>query len=431
MPSTSAIASGHTLEVLDHGVRLITAPLGERNSVSVALMFKIGSRYEPERIAGVSHFVEHMLFKGSDSYPAAKDVAEAIEGVGGVLNAATDKEVTIYWAKVAHDKLGLAVDVLCDILQRPLLDPQEADKERDVIIEELRMYLDSPGDHVHSIFEEMLWEGHPLGIDIAGTEASVRGIKTADMRSHLDTYYLGPSLVVAVSGHVDHDQVRSFLEPRLAAWPNSPAPGFAPSSPPASAPQVRLARKETEQAHVVLGTRCVSYQHPDRFAIDLMNTVLGEGMSSRLFLEMRERRGLCYDVQSWVGKLADTGSAGIYIAMEPKRAEDAISAAMEELHRICEEPVAEAELTKAREYYKGRLLLHLEGTNSLATWLGGQELLTDRILEVEEIVTAIDAVTADDVRRVARATYAEQALQMAVVGPFDSEEKLLPLIRWS
>jgi predicted Zn-dependent peptidase len=192
-----------------------------------------------------------------------------------------------------------------------------------------------------------------------------------------------------------------------------------------------LAHKDTEQAHVVLGTRCISYNHPDRFTIDLMNTVLGEGMSSRLFLELRERRGLCYDVHSWAGKLADTGSAGVYIGMDPGRAPDAISAAMEELHRICEELVPESELTKAREYSKGRLLLQLEGTNSLASWLGGQELLTDRILEVEEIVSAIDAVTAEDVRRIARQTYAEQALQMAVVGPFESEDSFLPLISWS
>jgi predicted Zn-dependent peptidase len=430
MSSSSVKASGHTLEVLDHGVRLITAPLGERNSVSLAAMFRVGSRYEPLELAGASHFIEHMLFKGSEGYPSAKAVAEAIEGVGGLLNAATDKELTMYWAKVSHDKLPLAVDVLCDILQRPLLDPAELDKEREVIIEELRMYQDSPADHVHSVFEQMLWENHPLGVDVAGTEASLRAMTVSRLRAHLESHYLAPGLVLAVAGHVDHDQVIELLAPRIG-WREAPLPRFVPSSPPPAEPRVRIVRRDTEQANIVFGTHCVSYNHPDRFTIDLMNTVLGEGMSSRLFLEVRERQGLCYDVHSWAGKLADTGSAGVYIGTDPGRAPAAVAAVMDELRRICEEPVGDAELTKAREYYKGRLLLHLEGTNSLATWLGGQLLLTDRILEVEDIVAAIETVTAEDVMRIARQTYAEQALQMAVVGPLDEEDPLLERLRWN
>jgi predicted Zn-dependent peptidase len=323
MSSSSVKASGHTLEVLEHGVRLITAPLGERNSVSLAAMFRVGSRYEPLELAGASHFIEHMLFKGSEGYPSAKAVAEAIEGVGGLLNAATDKELTMYWAKVSHDKLPLAVDVLCDILQRPLLDPAELDKEREVIIEELRMYQDSPGDHVHSVFEQMLWENHPLGVDVAGTEASLRAMTVGRLRAHLESHYLAPGLVLAVAGHVDHGQVIELLAPRIG-WREAPLPAFVPSSPPPAEPRVRIVRRDTEQANIVFGTHCVSYNHPDRFTIDLMNTVLGEGMSSRLFLEVRERQGLCYDVHSWAGKLADTGSAGVYIGTDPGRAPAAV-----------------------------------------------------------------------------------------------------------
>src|SRR5258708_20631918 len=285
MTSNSATASRNTLEVLDRGVRLITAPLGERNSTSLALMFRVGSRDEPAGLAGVSHFIEHMLVKGSERYPTAKDVAEAIEGVGGVLNAATDKEVTMFWAKVAHDKLPLAIDVLCDMVQRPIIAPEEVDKERDVIIEELRMYLDSPSDLVHQVFEEILWEGHPLGTEIAGTEESLRQISADDMRRHLDAYYRGGGLVIAVGGHVDHAEVVDLLTPRLSSWSPGSGPGFQASSPAPGAPRVRLAGKETEQAHIVLGPRCVSYSPPDRFPLDLMNTILGEGMSSRLFLE--------------------------------------------------------------------------------------------------------------------------------------------------
>src|SRR5258708_6942073 len=203
MPSSVNSLAAYSMEVLDGGVRLITAPLGQRNSASVALMFKIGSRYEPERIAGVSHFVEHMVFKGSRRYPTSKAVAEAIEGVGGELNAATDKETTVFWARVPGDKLATAVDVLTDIIQDPILDPEEVEKERDVILEELRMYLDSPGDHVHTLFEEELWPAHPLGIDIAGTEDSVRAITAGDMRSPPAAHSFGRRLVMAVPAHAD------------------------------------------------------------------------------------------------------------------------------------------------------------------------------------------------------------------------------------
>jgi predicted Zn-dependent peptidase len=430
MASRTDIASGHTLEVLDHGVRLITAPLGQRNSASVALMFKIGSRYEPERIAGVSHFVEHMVFKGSRRYPTSKDVAEAIEGVGGELNAATDKETTVYWARVPGDRLSNAIDVLSDIIQNPVLDPAEVEKERDVILEELRMYLDSPADHVHTLFEEELWPHHPLGVDIAGTEESVRAITAEDMRRHLDNNYLGTELVIAVAGNVEHEATVEMLRPGLEGWGDGTAREYVGATPLPSGTTVRLLTKPTEQAHVVLGTRCISYHHPDRFALDLANCVLGEGMSCRLFLEIRERLGLCYDIHSWAGRLADTGSAGIYLGTEPGRAQAAVEATMAELHRICEQPVGAAELTKAREYLKGRLLLRLEGTGSLATWLGGQELLTGQILQPAEIIDRLDAITPDDIMRVAADTYARQPLRMAVIAPMEDEAPLARAITW-
>jgi predicted Zn-dependent peptidase len=431
MLSRTNTASAYTLEALDHGVRLITAPLGQRNSASVALMFKIGSRYEPEPIAGVSHFVEHMVFKGSRRYPTAKAVAEAIEGVGGELNAATDKETTVYWARVPGDKLANAIEVLTDIVQNPILDPEEVEKERDVILEELRMYLDSPGDHVHTVFEEELWPHHPLGIDIAGTEESVRAIGVDDIRRHLQENYLGSDLVVAVAGNVDHAAAIEMLQPTLAAWPEGRLAEFVPAEPLAVGSTVRLLTKPTEQAHVVFGTRCVDYHHPDRFALDLMNCVLGEGMSCRLFLEVRENLGLCYDIHSWTGRLADTGSAGVYLGTEPRRAQDAVEATMAQIHRICEEPVGKDELTKAREYLKGRLLLRLEGTGSLATWLGGQELLTGRILEPDEIIEKLDAITPDDIMRVASDTYARQPLRMAAIAPIEDSVGLQRAISWS
>jgi predicted Zn-dependent peptidase len=398
--------------------------------VSIALMFKVGSRYETSDVAGVSHFVEHMLFKGSERFPTAMAVAEAIEGIGGDLNAATDKELTMYWARVAGDQLGRAIEVLTDIVQRPNLESSEAEKEREVILEELRMYLDSPADHVHTLFEEILWPDHPLGVDVAGTPDSVAAIGVEQMRRHLDRHYLASDLVVAVAGNVDHKQVRRQLEPALADLRSGEAPSYPPASP-LGAGTVRLLTRPTEQAHLVLGTRCVSYMDPDRYAVDLMTTILGSGMSSRLFQEIRERLGLCYDIHGFSGRLADSGTAGAYIGTEPAKVEAALRALMVELHRICEQPVGDDELSRAREYIKGRLLLRLEGTGALATYLGEQHILTGRILEPGELIDRIDAVSIDDIRRVAHQTFAEQPLLLAAIGPMEDKRALADLIQWS
>ncbi|GAC1332386.1 MAG: pitrilysin family protein [Candidatus Dormibacteria bacterium] len=430
MPSSEMVASGHTLEVLDSGARLITAPMPARQSVSVALMFGVGSRHETPEMAGISHFLEHMVFKGSDLYPGSKEVAEAIEGIGGELNAATDKEATMFWARVPGDRLNEAVSVLCDMLLNPLMKEEEVDREREVIIEELRMYRDSPGDHVHTVFEEMIWPNHPLGVDIAGTEENLPDVTGTRMREYLRDHYNAKNLVAVIAGNVDHDAAIKAVEPFMAGWRGGQRSTFAAAVPLAGGTNVQLISRPTEQVNIVLGTRCIDYFHPDRYALDVMNTVLGEGMSSRLFLEVRERHGLCYDVHSWAGKMADTGSAGVYIGTDPSRAEEALKAVMDQLHRIAEETVGPGELEKARAYLKGRMVLRLESTGAVSTWLGGQELLTNKIIPMEETLAGLDAVTAEDVTRLARETFATQPIQLAAIGPIKDEARLAELINW-
>ncbi|MDP9325933.1 MAG: insulinase family protein [Candidatus Dormibacteraeota bacterium] len=422
-------ATGHTLEVLSGGARLVTAPLRERNSVSIAFMFKVGSRYEAPEVAGVSHFVEHMVFKGSEHFPTAMAVAESIEGIGGDLNAATDKELTMYWARVAGDQLEKAVDVITDIVQRPRFELEEAEKERDVILEELRMYLDSPADHVHTLFEEILWPDHQLGIDVAGTPDSVSRITVEAMREHMRRHYLASDLLIAVAGNVDHAHVHDYLNEKLEL-PSEEAPSFEPASPLTQG-AVNILDRPTEQAHLVVGTRSISYTHPDRYAVDLMTTILGGGMSSRLFQEIRERLGLAYDIHSFSARLADSGAAGAYIGTEPAKAADALGKVMAEIRKMCDEPVDEEELTRAKNYVKGRLLLRLESTGAMAAYLGEQHILTGEILEPAELIDQIDAVTADDVRRVAHLTYAEQPLVLAAIGPIKDPRALTDLIEWS
>jgi predicted Zn-dependent peptidase len=419
----SGADGAYRLTRLPSGARIITAPMRERASVAVAVMFAVGSRYEDERTAGLAHFIEHMVFKGSRRYPTAKAISEAIEGVGGVLNAATDKEATLFWAKVPAARFPLAADVLCDMVFRAGLDAAELAKERLVVIEELRMYMDNPQDYVHTLFDEVMWPDHPLGRDTAGSEETVRGFEREDCLRYLGEHYRADNVVISVAGAVEHDQACELLAPIVAAWGSGPAVE-APPAPPvlASSPRLRLLNKRTEQANVVLGTPGISYLDEDRFAADMLNAVLGEGMSSRLFLHLREDRGLAYDVHSFTIKHHDTGALGVYLGCEPKRATQAMEAAIAELHQLASSAVGPEELAKAREYSKGRLLLQLEGTSSLCNYLGQQELLTGEILLPDEVVRRIDSVTAEDIMRVAQRLLGG-GLRAAVIGPFRAPER--------
>ncbi len=418
----------YRLSTLPTGARVVSTELADRPSVTMAIMFKVGSRYESDKEAGISHFLEHMFFKGSARYGGAKEIAEAIEGVGGVLNAATDKELTMYWARVPKTKAKLAIDVLGDMLFEPLLDSAELEKERLVVLEELRMYQDSPQEYVHSLFEQISWPDHPLGRDVGGTEASVRALSRDDLLRYLEEHYLLRNLVVTIAGPVTHDEAIALVQPYLKVRGNGAAPpSFLPSVGNGLKPSVLMKSKKTEQAHVCVGVHAPSYMDRDRHVIDILNCVLGEGMSSRLFLEVREKLGLAYDVHSYVNKMFDTGVLGVYAGTEPRQAARAVGAIVGQLRRLCKEPVQSPELTKAKEFYKGRLLLQMESTNSVATWYGGQEALTGRIEGVDENMAEIDAVTADDLMRIANELFS-QALQLAVIGPFRSDAPFLKQI---
>jgi predicted Zn-dependent peptidase len=384
-------------------------------------MLGVGSRFEDDRIGGVSHFIEHLFFKGTRRRPSAKEIAEAIEGVGGVINASTDKEVTVYWTRVPADRVDLAADVLFDIVSNSQFAPNDVERERMVILEELKMYLDQPQDYVHSLFERIMWPDHPLGRDIIGTVESVSSTSRDDLLDYLQSHYRLPNLVMAISGAVQPDQALQLIESRLTL-PEAPngSGEFVPAPGPLTEPVVLLHRKDTEQAHICLGTRALSYLDPDRYALDLLNTILGEGMSSRLFLEIREKRGLAYDVHSFSSKHSDAGYFAVYMGVDPGKAEEAVNAVMAELRRVASEKVPEAELVKAKEFTKGRLRLGLEGTNSLATWLCQQELLTGKVKTVEEVVQLFEAVTLEELQRVAQRVLS-QPVQLAVIGPFPSD----------
>ena len=412
--------SPHRVHALPGGARLVIEPMPERHSTSVVLMFAGGSRLEDDRLAGVSHFIEHLFFKGTRRRPSSKEIADAIEGVGGFINASTDKELTAYWARVTSEHMGLGLDVLFDIVANSKLDEADIERERMVILEELRMYRDQPQDYVQNLFEELVWPGHALGRDIAGTEESVSRLTRDDVLEYADAHYRLPNLVVGVAGSLQEtDSVRSVTAAlALPADLNGVGPATPP--PPLADPHVQVRHVKTEQAHICLGARALSYMHPDRYALDLLNTVLGEGMSSRLFLNIRERLGLAYDVHSFTQKHRDTGYLGVYIGVDPGKAVDAVNAAMAELRAMGEREVAPDELVRAKEFTKGRLRLELETTNGVAFWLTYQELLLGQIKTVEEELALVEAVTAADVKRVAEDVLAGPT-QMAVIGPFNRD----------
>ncbi|TMD31748.1 MAG: insulinase family protein [Chloroflexi bacterium] len=407
----------HRVHGLAAGATLVTAAMPERLSASLVLAFGGGSRLEDERHAGVSHFIEHLFFKGTHKRPTSKEIADAIEGVGGFINASTDKELTAYWTRVPAEHVELGLDVMLDIVSNSKLTPADIERERMVILEELRMYQDQPQDFVQNLFEEIMWPNHPLGRDIAGTEESVVRLTRDDIIEYANAHYRLPNLVMGVAGAVDEMRMLDLVRSGLTL-PPEPDGQLAPMRPePLTGPRVLMRRRRTEQAHICLGVRAISYLHPDRFTIDLLNTVLGEGMSSRLFLNIRERLGLAYDVHSFTQKHRDTGLLGVYLGVDPKNAVSAVSAVIAEMQNLCDHDLADEELNRAKEFTKGRLRLELESTNGVSFWLAYQQLLIGSIKTIEEEVAIVDAITAADVRRVANEVL-RGPIQMAVIGPF-------------
>ena len=414
---------------LPNGLRLLTAPMPHTHSVSIGIYVGAGSRYERQEEAGLSHFVEHLCFKGSHKRPTAKDIAEAIDGVGGLRNGGTDRELTVYYCKVAAPHFGLALDVLVDMVRAPRFDPEEMEKERRVILEELAMIGDTPSQLVDLLLDEALWPDQPLGWDVAGTEQSVKAITREMALDYLCRQYVPNNMVVAIAGNVDPRQVEEQV---AAFWSDHPA-GSPSSWFPATEPRHVGARcalryKKTEQSHLCLAVRGLPLDHPDRHALALLSVILGEGMSSRLFMELREKQGLVYDVHSYVSHFLDTGAFTVYAGVDPPKTVAALRVILEELVRLRDGVQAE-ELVKAKEMSKGRLLLRLEDSRSVAGWLGGQELLLGEVRTPEEVIELVEAVTEEDLRRVAQKLLVTDQLHMALVGPFRSDKRFAPLLR--
>ena len=414
--------------VLDNGLRIVTSSMPHTKAVSVLLLVGAGSRYERVEEMGISHFLEHMLFKGTTRRPLPQQISEAIEGVGGVLNASTDREMTVYWCKTPQQHFPAAVDLLVDMVRESLFRSDDLEKERDVVVEELAMTNDFPTDRVGVILDELIWPDQPMGRDVGGTKESVEGITRDMMLDYLGRQYVPANVVASVAGGVAHDEVVELVNGRLGSWRGAAHSPWFPVENGQKEPRVALEHRQLEQAHLSLGLEAYSAHHPDRYALDLLSIILGEGMSSRLFVALREEQGLSYDIASGVQHLLDTGAFIVSAGVDPSKLEQAMRSIMEELAKA-KRGASPEELAKAKEVAKGRMLLGLEDSRRVASFIGSQELLLDWILTPDEVLERVDAVAVDDIHRVANDVLVESALNLAVVGPVDNEDALRELLR--
>lgn len=404
---------------LQNGLRLLTAHMPGMRSASIAFFFTVGSRYEPKPIAGISHFIEHMLFKGSRHYPTARLISEAIEGVGGVFNGSTGKEITSYTARVPGNQLPIVMDVMADMIRYSLFDPIETEKERAVIIEELSATRDDPQEWVNLLADEVMWPNLPLGRDDAGFIETVAQIQRPQLLEYLEQHYRPNSLVISVAGNIDHQQVIQQTRRLFNDWEPGTHPQWQESLPPRETLPVAMIKKDTEQTNICLATLGAAYSSAEYYPILLINAILGDGMSSRLFQTIREEQGLAYDIGSYFNSYAETGNLVISAGVDPSQTEPAIQAIIGELNQLRETSVPTDELQRIKAYVCGGMQLGLEGTQQVASWLGGQESLRNNVMDVDEMIARIEAVTAQDIQRVAQLCFAPTWRRLAIIGPDD------------
>jgi len=407
-----------TREVLDTGLRLITETMPHVRSVSIGVWLTRGSRHEVQPQSGIAHFVEHMLFKGT-STRSAEDIAQEIDSIGGQLDAFTAKEYASYYIKVLDEHLPKAVDLLSDIVMRPRFEVDDIEKEKKVILEEIKMVEDTPDDLVHELFTQHFWEGHALGRPILGSKETVESFTASTLREYFGKTYTAPNLIVSAAGNVQHAQVREIISKAFAELPTARV--AYDDTVPRVVPQVLVRTKELEQSHVCLGTNSYQQNHPDRYVGYIMNTVLGGSMSSRLFQNVREKRGLAYAVFSGLSAYRDAGNLTIYAGCANEAVPEVVDLCVEELKGLKHIPVPDSELRRAKDHLKGSLMLSLENTASRMSHLARQEIYFERHFSLDETLAGVERVNADDVRRVATELFANGSLAATVVGPLQQD----------
>jgi predicted Zn-dependent peptidase len=418
------------LNKINNQLSVLTVNMPAVKSATALVLVGTGSRYEEKKLNGIAHFAEHMFFKGTEKRPEAVDISSTIDGVGGEFNAFTSKEYTGYYVKAASKHLDLSLDVVSDMLLNSKFEQKEIDKERGVVGEELRMYLDQPMRYVGEIYEMLLYGDQPLGWDTVGTLDSLANINRADFVNYIENYYKPNNMLLVISGDVTEEKGEDLAKKYFGSLSDKETKTYLPVKISQTEPDLRLFTKETEQAHLVLGVRGFPIGNPDHYKMSVLNAVLGTSMSSRLFLEVREKRGLAYYVRSGAEEYLDAGSFSVSAGVEPGKIEEAIKVIMEQLARVTTEDVPQEEFNKAKENIKGKLVLELEDSRDVAVMFGLQQLLEKRLRTVETIMTEIDKVSAKDIKDLATRIFKNDALNLAVIGPYKDESKFTKILKW-
>lgn len=407
--------------ILDNGLRVITHNMPEMYSVSLGVWVGVGGRYETSANKGISHFLEHLLFKGSKNYTCQK-IKESIEGIGGLLNGATTEETTCYLAKFPHRHLEHVLDVLSDMALYPLLSEEDVEKERAVILEEVKMYKDLPGEYVQELLDELLWPGQPLGLPIIGLEDSLAQIKRKDLEKFKQRHYAAANIVINAVGSLSDDILSKKVREKFLALEKQEVVSFAQARKVQAKPQLKLLNKDTEQTHLAMGFHGLQREHPLRHALGLLHVILGANMSSRLFNEIRESRGLAYEIATGIKRYQDAGTFIIRAGIDNRRVNEAVELILKELKRIKDEPVSDDEFIRAKEFYLGQILLALEDTFDHMLWMGESVVTTDKIETLDEIISAVNQTQKEDIQKVAGEIFSESSLNLALIGPLENRQ---------
>lgn len=420
----------HKKTTLKNGLRIITVPQKETKAATVLVMVKTGSKYEERETSGISHFLEHMLFKGTKKRKEPKDVAEQLDKIGGDYNAFTGEEYTGYYAKVDMIHFDIALDWVSDIFLNSRIPAKEIEKERGVIIEEINMYKDNPMMYIDELWKTILYGDQPAGWDIGGTKETVSKIKREDILKYIGSQYAAKNTVVCVAGNIKEKETIEKVKKYFNKIKGGNAKGKPKVVESQIDPQVLVHYKKINQGNIALGVRGVSTFHPDKYVFDVMSVILGGMMSSRMFIEVREKLGAAYYVRTYNQSDTDTGSLVTFAGVDDKKIEKVIETILKEYRKLCKFKVPEKELKKAKDYIKGKTVLGLESSDAQASFYGSQELLKKEILTVEEIFKRIDKVKAADIMRVSKDIFKDDKLNLAIIGPFEGKEQFKKLLKF-
>jgi predicted Zn-dependent peptidase len=426
----------YKLQTLQSGLKLLTVPMPGLESATVTVWVKTGSRYEEKETNGISHFLEHMVFKGSKKRPSAKAISEVVDSMGGEFNAGTSKDWTNFYIKTRVANLDLAMDVLSDMVLRPTLKPEEIEREKGTIIQEIAMYEDTPMMHIGDVFEELTFAGNPLGRDTAGTPKTVRSIKKSDFLNYRSLHYHPETMMVSVVGEINENiskrlTEKYFLNFQLPISNLQSVSDYPIFKSKQTKPQFKLQTKKAEQAHLILGYMSEGRNYEGRFAQSLLAAILGGGMSSRMFTEVRERRGLAYSIHTAVERYQEIGYLSTYAGVDVGKADEAITVMLEQYNGISNGhlPISNEELKKAKEFLKGHLALALEDTKDVTAFYADQAMFANEILTPEEIYKRVDKVTVADIVFEAKKLFVPERMNLAIIGPFENDEKFVQLLQ--